>query len=171
MYVNLIKQNWNNFLKSSSQYVLLSVVKEFHTVVKDLGNGFLTNKSGCEINIHCTEIIRSIHWTINPTFILAYCTMVHFLLELMMKKSLYALGKSVVGNHLVFLWCLLYKLELALHDTFNDTLKNKRPPATRWVSHQLTSLRIHLCNLDTMLAFWTPYNNTMKNKEARIEGI
>lgn len=129
-------------------------------------------------------------------------------------KSIYALEKSTVGNHLVFSWCLSHKLELVLNDAFNDshlekwiqtrleseyyllkkaTLKwclfrryaemndkvayrYKRPSGTRWVSHQLTALSMHLRNLHTMLAFSnepveTPYNNTVKKEKARTEGI
>ena len=52
----------------------------------------------------------------------------------------------------------------------------KRPDGTRWVSHQLTAISIHLRNLPTMLAFSNeqvemPYNNTMKKEKARMEGI
>ena len=54
--------------------------------------------------------------------------------------------------------------------------RNKRPSGTRWRSHQLTALSMHLRNLHTMLDFSnghveTPYNNPMKKKKARIEGI
>ena len=32
-------------------------------------------------------------------------------------KTIYALEKSADENHLVFSWCLLHKLEFALHDS------------------------------------------------------
>ena len=51
-----------------------------------------------------------------------------------------------------------------------------RPDGTRWVSHQLTAIDVHLCNLPVMLTFSneqvdTPCNATMKKEKARIEGI
>ena len=48
-------------------------------------------------------------------------------------KSIYALEKSTVGNHLVFSWCLSHKLELVLNDAFNDSHLEK------WTQTQLES--------------------------------
>ena len=52
----------------------------------------------------------------------------------------------------------------------------KWPIGTRWVSHQITALDVHLKNLRVMLAFSNeqaevPYNTTICKEMTRIEGI
>ena len=52
----------------------------------------------------------------------------------------------------------------------------KWPRGTRWVSHQVTALDVHLKNLRVMLAFSNeqaevPYNTTICKEMTRIEGI
>ena len=36
-------------------------------------------------------------------------------------KSLYGLENASVGDHLIFAWCLLHKVQLALHDAFTGS--------------------------------------------------
>ena len=52
----------------------------------------------------------------------------------------------------------------------------KRSEGTRWVSHQVKALKVHLENLPVMLTFTNeqmkfPYNATMQKEKSRLEGI
>ena len=60
--------------------------------------------------------------------------------------------------------------------TGQEALRCKRGQGTRWVTHQLAAIDVHIRNLATMLAFTneqieTPYNSTMKSERSRLEGI
>ena len=60
--------------------------------------------------------------------------------------------------------------------TGQEALRCKRGQGTRWVTHQLAAIDVHIRNLATMLAFTneqieTPYNSTMKSERSCLEGI
>ena len=60
--------------------------------------------------------------------------------------------------------------------TGQEALRYKWGEITRWVTHQLATIDVHICNLATLLAFAneqieTPYNSTMKSERSHLEGI
>ena len=60
--------------------------------------------------------------------------------------------------------------------TGQEALPCKRGQGTRWVTHQLAAIDVHIRNLATMLAFTnepieTTYNSTMKSERSHLEGI
>lgn len=60
--------------------------------------------------------------------------------------------------------------------TGQEALPYKQGKGTRWETHQLSTIHVHIQNLATMLVFpneqsETPYNNTMESKIIRDNRI
>ena len=70
-------------------------------------------------------------------------------------------------------WCLFKRYAEILGQR---AFHHKQPEGTRWVSHQITTLDVHLKNVEVMHAFSNEqvedsYNTSMPKEMTRIEGI
>ena len=84
-----------------------------------------------------------------------------------LENELYILKKATLK------WRLFKQYATILEKT---SYPYKSSEGTRWVSHQVEALKVHLENLPVMLTFtnekvYLPYNATMQKEKSQLEGI